>query len=151
MYPNEHHDTLKVTKKCIQFLSGFKPIHYSCCVNSCVCYTSYYDQYTKCPNPECREDRYQANRKPQKYFNYHPLIPYLIALYHNLEYAEKMHYQANYEYIPGKTWDIFDGTHYQMLHQTIVPSNDANHPFFYFSDPCDIAIGISTDGFAPFK
>ena len=62
-----------------------------------------------------------------------------------------MHYQANYEHIPGKTQDIFDGTHYQMLHQTIVPSNDANQPFFYFSNPHDIAIGISTDGFAPFK
>ena len=59
-YPNEHHNTLKVMKKCIQFLSGFKPICYSCCVNSCVCYTGYYDQHTKCPNSECREDRYQA-------------------------------------------------------------------------------------------
>ena len=51
-----------------------------------------------------------------------------------------MCYQAN-----------FDGTHYQTLHQTIVPSNNANHPFFYFSNPCDIAIGILTDGFTPFK
>src|SRR5271169_516685 len=150
-YPNEHHDSLKATKKRIQFLSGFKPIHYSCCVNSCVCYTGYYEHHTKCPNPECGEDRYKANGKPRKYFNYHPLIPRLIALYRNPEYAEKMRYRANYEHVPGETQDVFDGTHYQTLLKTIVPSDDENRPFFYFSDPRDIAIGISTDGFAPFK
>lgn len=150
-YPNEHHDSLKVTKKRVQFLSGFKPIRYNCCVNSCVCYTGYYEHHTKCPNPECGHDRYRANGKPRKYFNYHPLTPRLMALYRNPEYAEKMRYRANYEHIPGETQDVFDGTHYQTLLKTIVPNDDQDNPFFYFSDPRDIAIGISTDGFAPFK
>ena len=150
-YPNKHHDTLKATKKCIQFLSGFKPICYSCCVNSCVWYTDYYEHYTKCPNPECGQDRFKFNGKPWKYFNYLPLIPCLIALYCNPEYAEKMCYWASYKHRPGKTHDVFDRTHYQTLLKTIVPNDNENNPFFYLSDPHDIAIGILTDGFASFK
>jgi hypothetical protein len=51
---------------------------------------------------------------------------------------------------PGIVKDVFDGPHYQSLLSTIVPS-DENNPFFYFSDDRDIALGLSTDGFAPFK
>ena len=150
-YPNKHHNTLKAMKKHVQFLSGFKPICYSCCVNSCVCYTGYYEHYTKCPNPECRQDRFKSDGKPWKYFNYLPLIPCLIALYCNPEYTEKMHYWASYKHRPGKNCDVFDKTHYQTLLKTIVPTDNENNPFFYFSHPHDIAIGISTDGFVPFK
>ena len=38
----------------------------------------------------------------------------------------------------------------QTLLNTIVPAGEAN-PFFYFSDGHDIALGLLTDGFAPFK
>ena len=37
-----------------------------------------------------------------------------------------------------------------LLLNTIVPSGEDN-PFFHFSDECDIALGLLTDGFAPFK
>ena len=46
--------------------------------------------------------------------------------------------------------DVFDSRHYQSLLNTIVPA-DMDHPFFHFSDERDIALGLSTDGFAPFK
>jgi len=46
--------------------------------------------------------------------------------------------------------DVFDGSHYQSLLNTIVPGEEDN-PFFYFSDERDIALGLSTDGFTPFK
>jgi len=43
-----------------------------------------------------------------------------------------------------------DGSHYRSLLRTIVPGSEDN-PFFYFSDKHDIALGLSMDGFAPFK
>ena len=48
--------------------------------------------------------------------------------------------------------DVFDGSYYryQSLLNTTVPT-DGPHPFFYFSDERDIALGLSMDGFAPFK
>ena len=60
-------------------------------------------------------------------------------------------YQASYKHRPGKIHDVFNRTHYQTLLKTIFPNYNENNLFFYFSNPHDIAIGISTDGFVPFK
>ena len=68
----------------------------------------------------------------------------------NSIHAKKMHYQANHIHEPGAIKDVFDGSHYWSLLNTIVPGHEDN-PFFYFSDECDIALGLLTDGFAPFK
>jgi hypothetical protein len=64
--------------------------------------------------------------------------------------AGKMRYRAEFVHEPGVSKDVFDGSHYQSLLDTPVPGSEA-HPFFYFSDGRDIALGLSTDGFAPFK
>ena len=61
-----------------------------------------------------------------------------------------MRYQASHVHVPGVIEDVFDGSHYQSLLNTIVPGGEDN-PFLYFSDEHDIALGLSTDGFAPFK
>ena len=61
-----------------------------------------------------------------------------------------MRYRAEYVHEPGIVRDVFDSSHYQSLLKTIVPA-DMDHPFFHFSDERDIALGLSTDGFAPFK
>jgi hypothetical protein len=61
-----------------------------------------------------------------------------------------MQYQGTYVHEPGITKDVFNGSHYQSLLTTIVPAGDAD-PYFYFSDKRDIALGLSTDGFTPFK
>jgi hypothetical protein len=68
----------------------------------------------------------------------------------NAAHSKKMRYRAEYKHEPGLIKDIFDGSHYQSLLNTIVPAGE-DHPFFYFSDERDIALGLSTDGFAPFK
>jgi hypothetical protein len=47
--------------------------------------------------------------------------------------------------------DVFNGSHYQSLLTKVVPASCDDQPFFYFSDAHDIALGLSTDGFAPFK
>jgi hypothetical protein len=148
VFPNHSHDTLKMTKKHVRFLSGFQPVCYSCCVNSCVCFVGPYEDLTKCPN--CQEARYNVKGKPRKYFDYLPLIPRLQAMSANSTYANKMQYQAKYVHEPGVIRDVFDSSHYQSLLNTIVPG-DINHPFFYFSDEHDIALCLSTNRFAPFK
>ena len=146
-FPNTSHDTLKMTKKRVQSLAGFKPVRYACCINSCVCFIGPYEDLAECPN--CKEARFKANGKPRKYFDYLPVIPRLQALSANSVHAQKMQYRANHVHEPGVVKDVFDGSHYQSLLTTIVPAGADR--YFYFSDKRDIALGLSTDGFTPFK
>ena len=147
-FPDSTLDSLKMVKKRVRFLSGFQTVRYSCCINSCVCYVGPYEDLTECPN--CKEARFKANGKSRKYYDYIPLIPRLQAMSANSKHAEKMRYRANHVHEPEVIKDVFDGSHYQSLLATIVPG-DEDIPFFYFSDERDIALGLSTDGFAPFK
>jgi len=68
----------------------------------------------------------------------------------NAAHVEKMCYQAEFVHEPGVTKDIFDGSHYQSLLDTAISAGVA-HPFFYFADEHNIALGLSTDSFAPFR
>ena len=68
----------------------------------------------------------------------------------NPTHAKKMRYRADYVQEPGIIKDVFDGSHYRTLLNSLVPI-DSSIPFYFFSDPRDIALGLSTDGFAPFK
>lgn len=137
-----------MTKKQVRLLSGFQLVRYSCCINSCVCFTGPYEALTHCPH--CHEPKLDARNNPRKFFDYIPLIPRLQAMSSNAQNANLMRYRARFDHEPGVTKDVFDGSHYQSLLNKIVPaSNDS--PFFYFSDERDIALGLSTDGFAPFK
>ena len=139
-----------MVKKRVRSLAGFQPVRYSCCVNSCVCFVGPYEDLTECPN--CEEARFKANGKPRKYFDYIPIIPRLQAMSANSIHAKKMRYRAEFVHEPGVIRDVFDASHYQNLLNTIVPDpGDDENPFFYFSDGRDIALGLSTDGFSPFK
>ena len=62
----------------------------------------------------------------------------------NSIHAKKMCYQESHVHVPGVIKDVFDGSHYQSLLNTIVPGGEDN-PFFYFSNECDIALGLSMD------
>ena len=68
----------------------------------------------------------------------------------NSIHAKKMRYRASDVHVPGVIEDVFNGSHYQSLLNTIVPGGEDNQ-FFCFSDECDIALGLSMDGFALFK
>jgi hypothetical protein len=134
-----------MTKKRVRSLAGFQPVRYSCCINSCVCFIGPYENLTECPN--CKEARYGAKGKPRKYFDYLPVIPRLQAMSANARHAKKMRYRSEYVHEPGIIKDVFDGSHYRSLRSTIVPGDEDN-PFFYFSDECNIALGLSTDSFS---
>ncbi|XP_006457059.1 hypothetical protein AGABI2DRAFT_44714, partial [Agaricus bisporus var. bisporus H97] len=147
-FPSVHHDSLKITKKHVRYLSGFNPVSYGCCVNSCICFVGPHEALTECP--KCQEKRLDDRGKPRKSFVYIPLIPRLQAMVANRHHAGLMRYRADFEPQPGIITDIFDGSYYLSLLNTVVPAS-GDHPFFYFSDERDIALGLSTDGFSPFK
>jgi hypothetical protein len=149
-FPQAPVESLKNTEKRVQSLSGFLPVNYHCCPNSCVCYTNQYETLTKCPS--CNTDRYEADgTTPRASFAYLPLIPRIRAMLANPHHARKMQYRSQRVRDPMKVSDIFDGTHYCLLQETFVTIDDEELPTWFFSDPRDIALGLSTDGFGPFK
>src|ERR1700733_14027341 len=66
-------------------------------------------------------------------------------------YATKMQYWSKHKADPTKITDIFDGTYYHSLWKMFITISDEELPTWFFSDPHDIALGLSTDGFGPFK
>lgn len=63
-----------------------------------------------------------------------------------------MKYRAHeHVHTPGSINDIFDASHYRQLLTKKVSINGQEMPYHHFSDSRDIALGLSTDGFAPFR
>jgi hypothetical protein len=143
-------DSLKNTEKHVQFLSGFQPMCYHCCPFSCVCYTGLYESLNKCP--KCNIDQYKVDgMTPQAIFEYIPIIPHPLAMLTSSSYARKMQYRSKCKYDPTTITDIFDGTQYHSLLETFITISNEELPTWYFSNLCDIALGLSSDGFGPFK
>ena len=69
----------------------------------------------------------------------------------NTLYARKMQHRSNRTHDPTKLTDIFDGAHLISLLRKFITIGDEQLPKWFFSDPRDIALGLSTDGFCPFK
>jgi hypothetical protein len=151
-FPNDSVPTIDVTKSRVQFLSGVKPVRYHCCVNSCCCFVGPHEDRVQCPY--CGESRYQpgSTDAPRKTFAYIPLIPRLIGMCSSAIEMKAMRYRA-YEHkkTPGKSTDVLDGNQYGSLlgRKVEIDGQTASHT--YFSDSRDIAFGLATDGFGPFK
>jgi hypothetical protein len=69
----------------------------------------------------------------------------------SISYAMKMQYRSKHKADPTKVTDIFDGTHYCSLQETLIMIDAEELPTWFFSDPRDIALGLLADGFGPFK
>ena len=69
----------------------------------------------------------------------------------NTTFVTKIQYQSEHQHNPNKITDIFDGAHYCSLLSTSITIGNEELPMWFFSDPQDIALGFSTDGFGPFK
>ena len=145
--------SIYLAQKTVARLSGLSPKYVDCCVNSCCCYTGKYKILERCPFPDCNEPRYDKDERPRKRFQYLPITPRLIALFLDKATAERMNYrhQHNEARDNEKVTDVFDGTLYQKLCKQQVTVNGKTLPHQYFSDRRDIALGLSLDGFAPFK
>jgi hypothetical protein len=63
-----------------------------------------------------------------------------------------MRYRAyEHKHVPGQINDVFDSCCYKNLKGKPVQVNGKDLSHTFFSDPRDIALGLSTDGFAPFR
>jgi hypothetical protein len=60
-------------------------------------------------------------------------------------------HQSESDAIPGVIRDVFDGAHYKALKSKIVQIDKKTFQHRYFDGSQDIALGLSTDGFAPFN
>ncbi|QRW06862.1 Transposase family Tnp2 protein [Ceratobasidium sp. AG-Ba] len=110
--------------------------------NVCIAYTGDFAICDECPY--CLEPRTFGGRSNI------PLIR-LINMYRDPKTAHALGYRARYHSAPGNFADIFDGAHYKQLldRQVVVGRDRLDHQYFSFDT--DIALGISTDGFGPFK
>jgi hypothetical protein len=143
---------LEITSLCsqVKFLAGIKLELYDCCPNSCCCYTRPHKLLRECPY--CKEPQFRSDVKPHKKFTYILLIPCLKAFARNQAMATKIKYRGT-EHVHelGKSSDIFDSSNYQNLYRQHVEVNGRRFEHKCFDDDRDIALGLSTDGFAPFK
>ncbi|KZP03936.1 hypothetical protein FIBSPDRAFT_663054, partial [Athelia psychrophila] len=131
------------------FLAVYKPVAIDCCVNSCCAFTGAFTKLKKCHYSD--QPRYDSGGQPRKQFTYSPIIPRLQTLARNRHYADLMQYRTKHDADadPNKFDDVFDGSEYQRLKAGYVSTN-GKCAHKNFEDPQDIALGISTDGFAPF-
>ena len=133
----------------IMFLSGFQPQQYDCCPKTCYCYVGPHANLSACPY--CGEARYRADGKPRKKYTYIPIIPRLVSFLRNPHMAKHMQYRASHQDSHRAINDIFDGSHYRSLRRQHVQLNGRKFNHMYFEDRRDVALGLSADGFSPFK
>ena len=153
-FPKANVSTWQNIHKRVTQLSGFQPELYDCCVNSCCCFVGPHSEHDTCPY--CTEPRRDPKGRPRKSFVYLPIIPRLKAYLGNPDMADKMQYRAggrpgDYVRDPDIMKDIYDARHYQELQQKKIVVNGRELPRRFFEDPRDVALGLSTDGFAPFR
>ncbi|KAI0371379.1 hypothetical protein BV20DRAFT_927515, partial [Pilatotrama ljubarskyi] len=149
-FPKSNISSWKAIQSRVAQMSGFKPEVYHCCVESCCCFTGPLSDKTVCPY--CNEPRYDSRGRPRKVFVYLPVVPRLKALAMNKSSAQQMRYRAQeHEHQPGVIKDIMDSTAYLALKERHVVVDGKELPHKFFEDARDVALGLSTDGFAPFK
>ncbi|KAG5634166.1 hypothetical protein H0H81_003090 [Sphagnurus paluster] len=148
-FPTANIQSWKSTKTCVEFLSALHLVPYNCCVNSCLCFTGAHAAAASCHF--CNELRLDSAGKARKRFIYIPIIHCLIEYFRNTPLVNKMRYCALFSSDPMTIKDVFDGSHYSSLRKTNVKINGRVRPYKHFWDDRDIALGLSTDGFAPFK
>ncbi|QRV80885.1 Transposase family tnp2 [Ceratobasidium sp. AG-Ba] len=147
--------TESVMKRRAAVLAGVSGVRIHCCVDSCVAFTGKYELHDECPY--CGKPRYEDDpekpgcQRPVRTFLYIPLIPRLTNMYRSKDMASKLGYRGRYGTRPGIIRDIFDGHLYQRLRGRRVRTYKRNFDHCYFSMPTDIALGLSADGFGPFK
>ncbi|THH12489.1 hypothetical protein EW146_g7643 [Bondarzewia mesenterica] len=149
-FPASNVPSLEAAQSRIAFLAGFKPEIYDCCTNSCCCYIGPHEKRNRCPY--CDTPRFYEDGRARKHFVYIPLIPRLRAFASSKSMATQMRYRAHeHKHVPGKISDVFDGKRYRRISRKNVIVDGKVLPFTHFGDARDVALGLSTDGFAPWR
>jgi hypothetical protein len=158
-FPSRLHDlpSEKVVRNHVAKLAGIKGVRIDCCVNSCIAYTGVYKDLRVCPYRGCKEPRFEPDpdkpgqERTRRFFQYIPLIPRLINLYRDPDTAKKLMYRTDRTPVEGAVKDIFDAGHYHRLKRRRVNVGGETFDHRHFELDTDIALGLSTDGFGPFK
>jgi hypothetical protein len=72
-------------------------------------------------------------------------------MYRHPDTVEQLAYRSTCEVNAQLVCDIFDGAHYRHLCESHIVVNGETLRHKFFSCPTDIALGLSSDGFGPFK
>jgi hypothetical protein len=156
-FPESKLKTYEDAKARLADLANFRPLVFDCCTKSCMAYTGpNYSELESCPF--CATPRFNPRTgKPYKRYIFIPLIPRLQALFQNPTLKKEMgyrHEQETRERNPDtkdNIEDVFDSANYKKLKGQFVTIDGQRMCHTFFDDPRDIALGISTDGFCPFK
>lgn len=156
-FPESQLKTFEDAKARIEALAGFRPVHYDCCPKSCILYAGpNYADLQSCPF--CSTTRLNPlTNKPRKRFTYIPLIARLQGLFRNVDLKKEMEYRHIFETAERPSdseddiEDVFDSENYKKLKGSFVNVDGQTYHHTFFDDPRDIALGLSTDGFCPFK
>lgn len=135
----------------VKKLSAFQRRVYDCCPASCCCFVGPWTNCDTCPY--CDHPRHRSDGSPFKTFSALPLIPQLLALFSSSHFVDLMLYRSQYcNEMEGRRsgseqsantpcdqiGDVYDSENW----------HNCKH---LFEDPHDVALLLTTDGFAPFK
>lgn len=139
-------------QKRITILSGLKPGQVDHCPGGCCCFTGKYASLDTCPY--CERPRYKSAGVPFKQFQYLPVRDQLQMMMKDKSLTRQLRYQHTYSHAKNNDdviWDIFDGSVYHNLleKQVVIDGQILDHK--HFSDPRDVALGISLDGMTYFR
>jgi len=141
------------TKKRVATLSGLKPGRVDRCPSGCCCFTGTYASLSACPY--CEKPRYKSSGGPVKQFQYLPVRSQLQAMLKDKSVAKQLKYRQTCSRTTGgddeTIRDIFDSSIYHNLLEKQVVVNGQTQDHKYFSDPRDVALGISLDGVTYFS
>ncbi|EJU04818.1 hypothetical protein DACRYDRAFT_47001, partial [Dacryopinax primogenitus] len=127
------------------FVSAIKTVSYDCCVSSCVAYTGVLAEETVCPHYS--EPHLKPNGQAHCQYAYLPLIPQLQAQYAQEDRAKLLTLYQGWQNANAPTiTNIF-----QDLCECYIKVSGKTLTTKYFDSPRDLALGLLTDGFAPFK
>ncbi|EIN11344.1 hypothetical protein PUNSTDRAFT_111539 [Punctularia strigosozonata HHB-11173 SS5] len=149
-FPTQDIPSWKATQWCAAVLSALDPVIYDCYSNSCCCFVGPHSALDACPY--CGQSRHDAAGHPCSQLPYLPLTPCLKAFLECPNMAKEMQYHVSkHSHTPGLMTDIFDGDLYQHLCRTPVSIHGWKLDHLFFSNLWDVALGLSSDGFAPHR
>ncbi|KAK3204369.1 hypothetical protein Dsin_018415 [Dipteronia sinensis] len=145
-YGNTLPDSLHSTKKLLKtFDLGYEKI--DACINDCCLFWKEREHLEACP--KCDASRWKTNKRtntinkgiPAKVLRYFPIIPRLKRMFSSAEKAEQLLWHSNHKSQDGRMRHPVDSMAWERI--------DSKYPSFA-SDPRNLRLALSTDGFNPF-
>ncbi|XP_020272160.1 uncharacterized protein LOC109847335 [Asparagus officinalis] len=128
------------------FDMGYEKIH--ACVNDCCLFRKKYEELDNCPT--CGASRWKINKRskeirkgiPVKVLRYFPIIPRFKRMFRSSQMAKDLRWHFDNKSTDGKMRHPVDSLAWDLV-------ND-KWPSFA-ADPCNLRLGLATDGFNPFS